>query len=94
MLVTYDHNVKFRKNCERLELIESQIKKSITDLYQKHCEIDYKRNENYKIEEHFDKLEDENLNLKHEITVLRDKLRILSSKRIVNFEGDRDDDIK
>ena len=59
-------------------------------MYQKHCEIDYKKNENYKIEEHFDKLEDENLSLKHEVTILKDKLRILCDTKMVD-ESFRDD---
>ncbi len=82
--------MNFRKTVDRLNLLETRMVKSITNLFQKHTEIEYKKNENYKIEEYFDKLEDENLNLKHEVSILRDKLRILCDTKMIDESFNND----
>jgi len=55
--------------------------KSITDLYNKHCEIEYKKNENIKIEEHLEKAENKNMDLKFKIYEMKEKIRLLTDNR-------------
>jgi predicted nuclease with TOPRIM domain len=60
--------------------------KSITDLYNKHCEIEYKKNENTKIEEHLEKAENKDMELKLKISEMKEKIRLMNNNRnMANF---------
>lgn len=89
-------NDKYHASCQKLNYLTSQITKSITDLYNKHCEIELKKNENDKIEEYTEKAEDTNLSLKYQISALKDKINYFNKERAYRYRNNMnngDDDI-
>jgi len=85
-------NKSFLHTLNRMDYLDQRITRAITSLYQKHQEVEFKRKENFKIEDYIEKAEDDHLELRSEISILKERVKVANQMKF-NY-GSMNKDVK